>query len=413
MTSGLWRDPNSRAITVNSSDQALFEWLLAFGGHALTHGEQPALHHLINVPDGVNLAVNTSITVYAVVFAPLTYLIGPPATFLVILTLNLAATALGLVPVALPLPGPQPARRRGRRAVHRASPPAMVSHANAHLNWTAGWLVPLLICGGCSRCAEPGTGCATAWCSACWSRSAFSIAAEGLFFTALALGVFVAVWALHPASRAEARAALPSMLRRAGGDRRGRRGAAGVPAVVALRRAADGSTAPASTRCIHSEDIAAYVAYPRRSLAGWAGCGTSLAPNPTEENSSSACRCCVLIVACFVVLWRRADPRRRATLRALGVIGVVFVVLSWGPRLQVDRRDAPTCRCRSSCSATCRCSNAALPARLALVVAPWSACCWRTPIDSLRAAPAGTARRRSPGRRLRGRAGAAAARCRC
>ena len=94
VTSGMWRDPNQRAITVNSSDQALFEWLLAFGGHALTHGENPLFTHLINVPDGVNLAVNTSITVYAAVFAPLTYLIGPPATFLVILTLNLAATAL-------------------------------------------------------------------------------------------------------------------------------------------------------------------------------------------------------------------------------------------------------------------------------------------------------------------------------
>ncbi|GAB3941957.1 hypothetical protein GCM10027614_28170 [Micromonospora vulcania] len=32
VTSGLWRDPNVRTITVNSSDQALFEWLLAFGG---------------------------------------------------------------------------------------------------------------------------------------------------------------------------------------------------------------------------------------------------------------------------------------------------------------------------------------------------------------------------------------------
>ena len=38
---------------------------------------------------------------------------------------------------------------------------------------------------------------------------AFSIAAEGLFFTALALAVFLPVWALHPARRAQARAALP------------------------------------------------------------------------------------------------------------------------------------------------------------------------------------------------------------
>lgn len=42
VTSGLWRDPNGRAITVNSSDQALFEWLLAFGGHAVSHGDNPS-----------------------------------------------------------------------------------------------------------------------------------------------------------------------------------------------------------------------------------------------------------------------------------------------------------------------------------------------------------------------------------
>ena len=70
MTSGLWTDPHGRAITVNSSDQALFEWLLAFGAHALTHGENPLFTHLLNVPDGVNLAVNTSITVYAVRVRP-------------------------------------------------------------------------------------------------------------------------------------------------------------------------------------------------------------------------------------------------------------------------------------------------------------------------------------------------------
>ena len=145
MTSGLWRDPNGRAITVNSSDQALFEWLLAYGAHARHPRREPALHHLLNVPHGVNLAVNTSITVYAVVFAPLTYLVGPPATFLVILTLNLAAHRPRLVLAALPAPRRATGSPPALGGLFIGFAPGMVSHANAHLNWTAGWLVPLLI----------------------------------------------------------------------------------------------------------------------------------------------------------------------------------------------------------------------------------------------------------------------------
>ena len=66
MTSGLWIDPNGRAIKVNSSDQALFEWLLVLRRAGDHHGENPFFTHLIGFPDGANLAVNTSITVYAV-----------------------------------------------------------------------------------------------------------------------------------------------------------------------------------------------------------------------------------------------------------------------------------------------------------------------------------------------------------
>ncbi|GAB3941961.1 hypothetical protein GCM10027614_28180 [Micromonospora vulcania] len=214
-------------------------------GHAVTHGENPFFTYLINVPDGVNLAVNTSITVYAVVFAPLTYLIGPPATFLVILTLNLLATALAwywllsrhLVRSRL---------AAGVGGLFIAYSPGMVSHANAHLNWSAGWLVPLLVW-RLFALRRPGHWLRDGVILGVLVAVAFSIAAEGLFFTALALGVFLAVWALHPARRAEARAVLPTFLR-----------GLGVTAVVAgvllayplwLHFAGrSATTAPASTR---------------------------------------------------------------------------------------------------------------------------------------------------------------------
>ncbi|MFD6259577.1 DUF2079 domain-containing protein [Micromonospora chalcea] len=383
VTSGMWRDPNSRAITVNSSDQALFEWLLAFGGHALTHGENPLYTTLINVPDGVNLAVNTSITVYAAVFAPLTYLIGPPATFLVILTLNLAATAVAwywllsryLVRSRL---------AAGVGALFIAFCPAMVSHANAHLNWTAGWLVPLLIW-GVFRLRRPGRAVTGGIVLGLLVAAAFSIAAEGLFFTALALGVFLAVWALHPARWPEVRAALPRMA-----------AGLGVTALVAGALLAyplwlhflgpQRFHGTGFDPLIHSEDIAAYGSYPRRSLAGWAGWGTSLAPNPTEENSFFGVPLLLLAVACFALLWWRADRAFRATLAALGVTAVVFAVLSWGPTVKWNGRRFDQ-MLPFGVLDNLPVINAALPSRLALVVAPVIGLLLAYAIDALRSRP--------------------------
>ncbi|GIM86281.1 hypothetical protein [Salinispora arenicola] len=384
VTSGLWRDPNGRTITVNSSDQALFEWLLAFGGHALTHGQNPLFTHMINFPDGVNLAVNTSITVYAAVFAPLTYLIGPPATFLVILTLNLTATAVAWYwllnrqftrsPLAAGLGG-----------LFIGFSPGMISHANAHLNWTAGWLVPLLIWRVLAL-RRAGHRVRDGVILGVLVAVAFSIAAEGLFFTALALGLFVVVWALHPASRAEARAALPGFL-----------GGLAVTALVAgvllayplwLHFAGpqrfDGTGFDAVT---HSEDIASYVAYPRRSLAGEAGLRTNLAPNPTEENSFFGLPLLLLAVAAFVLLWRRVQQApQRATLWALGAVAAAFTVLSFGPQAKVDGRrfDLPM---PFDVLAHLPVVNAALPARFALVVAPVIGVLLAYTVDALRAEP--------------------------
>jgi len=382
VTSGLWAGPGSRAITVNASDQALFEWLLAYGAHAFTHGENPLLTYLLNAPDGVNLAVNTSITVYAVAFAPLTLLLGPPVTFLVILTLNLAGTGFAWYWLLSRLPsgGDTEPFIRSRLAAAVGGlfcgfAPGMVSHANAHLNWTAGWLVPIIVWRVLALRGPAGTRPDR---HGGWLRDgailgvlvavAFSIAAEGLFFTALACGVFLGGWALHPSRRAEARAALPRLLR-----------ALGVTALVATTALAyplwlhflgpQGFHGTGFDARVHSEDILAYGAYPQRSLAGQVGLDTSLAPNETEENSFFGLPLLVLVVACLALLWRHAEPGRRATLRALGITAAVFTILSWGPRVKINGEitDIPLPYAPLTGAPV---FNAALPARLALVVAP-------------------------------------------
>ncbi|MFV2095837.1 DUF2079 domain-containing protein [Micromonospora sp. LOL_014] len=382
VTSGLSAGPDSRAITVNSSDQALFEWLLGYGAYALTHGENPLFTYLLNAPDGVNLAVNTSITVYAVLFAPLTFLIGPPATFLVILTLNLAGTAFAWYWLLSRLPtgdnGAPFVPSRLAAAVGGlfcGFAPAMVSHANAHLNWTAGWLVPIIVWRVLALRGRPG---ARPLDRGGWVRNglilgplvaaAFSIAAEGLFFTALACGVFLGVSALDRSRAAEVRDALPRLLR-----------GLALTAVAATALLAyplwlhffgpqvfHGTGFDAR---VHSEDILAYGAFPERSLAGVAGLGTGLAPNETEENSFFGVPLLMLTVGCLVLLWRAADPGRRATLRALAVTAALFAVLSLGPRLKIGGTitDIPL---PYAPLAGAPVFNAALPARLAMVVTP-------------------------------------------
>ncbi|GGL97380.1 DUF2079 domain-containing protein [Micromonospora yangpuensis] len=383
VTSGLWRGPDTRAVTVNSSDQAFFEWLLSYGAHALTHGQNPFYTYLINVPDGANLAVNTSVTVYAVLFAPVTYLLGPSVSFLVILTLNLAATALAWYwLLARHLVGSRLAAGVG--ALFIAYSPGMVSHANAHLNWTAGWLVPLLIW-RLFALRRPEHLLRNGILFGVTVAVAFSIAAEGLFFTALALGVFVGVWALHPARRGEVRAALPSFLRGLGITAV----TAGVLLSYPLWLHFAGPQRFHGTGfdpVIHAEDIAAFGAYPQRSVAGAAGLETGLAPNPTEENSFFGVPLLVLAVAAFVALWRRATPARRATLTALGTTAVVFTVLSWGPQIKVNghRYDVPL---PFDLLGRLPVVNAALPSRLALVVAPVIGLLLAYLIDQLRTAP--------------------------
>ncbi len=354
VTGGLWLDPAHRVVRVNVGDQALFEWYLAYGAHALTHLQNPFFTHLLNVPDGVNLAVNTAITVYAFVFAPLTMWLGSTVTFLLILTLNLAATAYAwywLLDRHL-------VRSRAAAAVGGlfcGFAPGLVSHANAHLNWTAQWMVPLVIW-RVLRLRRWRDGILLGVLVAVM----FSLAAEALFFTALALGVFLAYWTTT--HRREAAEALPGFLR---GLACGT-AVAGVLLAYPLWMHFFGPQRYDGTGFdprVHAEDLLAYGAFPQRSLAGLAGLGTSLAANPTEETTFFGLPLLALAVACFVVL------RRRPVVRALAVTAGVLAILSLGPRLKVGG-DITAIPLPYALLVKLPVFNAALPARMALVVIP-------------------------------------------
>ncbi|MEV0730088.1 DUF2079 domain-containing protein [Polymorphospora sp. NPDC050346] len=379
VTSGLWTDLGRRSLAASTSDQTFFEWLLAYGPYALTHGQDPLFADLLNVPYGVNLGMNTSITVIAILFAPVTWLFGATAAYVTVLTGNLAASAFAWYWVL----SRHLVRSRLAAAVGgllAGFAPGLVSHANGHLNWTAGWLVPLIVW-QVLRLRQPGRWLRNGVVLGLLVAAGFSIAAEALFFTAIACGIFLGTWAPSRAVRAEARAALPPLLR-------------GL-AVTAVTSAAllayplwlhfagpQRFHGTGYDAVIHAEDLAGYAAYPIRSLAGVLGLDTELAANPTEENSFLGAGLLVLAVVCFVTLWRRADPGRRATLRALAVTGGVFAVLSLGPKLKIMGTvteiplpyalldDVPL-------------FDAALPSRLALAVAPIFAVLLALTVDRL------------------------------
>jgi hypothetical protein len=354
VTSGLWLDPARRASLVNSGDQALFEWLLSYGAYALTHGLDPLYTNLLNAPDSANLAVNTSVTAYAVLLAPLTMWLGAPITFMVILTLNLAASGfawywlfrkhLGASELGAAIGG-----------LFAGFAPAMISHANAHLNWTAQWLAALITArlivlyrGGRPVRNGIGLGLLVAAC--------FSIAAEGLFFTALALGVFGVVWWIAK------RPKMDNVLK-----------GVGVGALVAsvflaypLYLHFAGPQRYHGTGFdpkVHNEDLAAYAVWPERSVAGALGLNTHLAPNPTEENSFFGVPLLLLLIVAFVVLWKRTE------VKALAVTVGVFAVLSLGPQLKFLGRltGVPL---PEALIGGLPVFNAALPSRLALVISP-------------------------------------------
>ncbi|MDT5034245.1 MAG: hypothetical protein QOC94_4416 [Actinoplanes sp.] len=367
VTQGLWQQPYTHALRENLGDQAFFEWLLGYGRYLTVHGADPFFTTMMNAPAGVNLAANTSITVFIVLFSPLTVVAGPQVSYVTILTLNLAGAAFAWYFFL------QRHLVRHRAAAALAGlfagfAPGFISHANGHLNWTAGWVAPLVLW-WVLKLRQPGR-----WT---WLRDGavlgvvlavgFSIAAEGLFFVALATMVFVVAWSLSRATVAEARSAAPRVL-----------GALVVTAVVAggllaypLYMHFAGPQSFKGTgfnQRVYVEDAAAYLAFAHQSLAGWAGLDSgSLDANTTEQTSFFGVPLLVLIVIAIGALWSRASPGRRATLRALFIVGGTFLVLSLGPRLRIlgTQTHFPM---PYALLMRLPLFNSALPGRLALVV---------------------------------------------
>jgi hypothetical protein len=365
VTNGLWRDPAGHVLEKNEGDQAFFEWLLGYGVQILQHGANPFFADLLNAPLGVNLAANTSITVFIVLFSPVTVLAGPQVSFTLILTLNLAGSAFAWY-LFLRRYLVRHAAAAALGGLFCGFAPGFISHANGHLNWTAGWIAPVILW-WVLKLPEPRRWLRHGLILGVLVAVGFSIAAEGLFFTALATGVFLITRSLLPDCRAEARRALPTVLAGLAVTAT----VAGVLLGYPLYMHFAGPQTFSGTgfnQAHYAEDFGAFLQYPTRSIAGLLGFGSDLAPNPTEETSYFGLPLIVLVVASLVMLRRQATPGRFATLAALYTVGATFLVLSMGPQLKVFREvkniDLPYAALQDL-----PLFDSALPGRFALVVA--------------------------------------------
>lgn len=360
LTWGLWVSPGDRVITHNQGDQALFEWLLAYQSHAVTQLHNPLWTTLLNTPMGVNLAVNTSMVSIGTLVAPVTLLLGASVAFVLVLTLNIALSSYAWYYVL----SRHVTRTRAAAALGGlfcGFAPGIVSHANAHLNFTAQYLLPFIVW-RVAKLREPGHAIRNGLILGVLVALDFTVGSELLLFVALACATYLFFWVWW--NRRRARAEAPVFLRGLA--------VAGGTALVLLAYPLWLQFAGPQRyhgigfdQIVHSEDLLSYPAFAFLSLGRLAGLWWQrLAPNYTEETAFFGPLLFVFVIACVVRMWRRVE------VRALALTGLVFAVLSLGPRLRFGGTAFHSVRLPYVLLWHLPIFDTALPERLALVVIP-------------------------------------------
>ena len=304
-------------------DQNMWEWFFAVTAKNLVNLEDPLFTALQNVPDGVNMMANTAMLGLSVPLAPVTLLFGPHVTWAVGLSGGLAATSAAwywmlsryVVPSRL---------AAGIGAGFCGFAPPIISHANAHPNFVALFLIPLIVLRlmklvHCGRPVRDGVilGLLVAW--------QILLGEEPLLIAATGILVFGIVYiCLKPAvARAAARRFL-----------------AGVSLGAAVCLAIVGYPlwfqffGPQGYRSIEhgpvGNDAAALTAFSSESIAGHPLVAGNLSINPTEENAFFGWPLLSLVVVIAIWLWRSAG------VKTLAITTFVMAALSLGVELAVN-----------------------------------------------------------------------------
>ncbi len=335
--SGQWRDTGHGYLIKSGQDQTMWEWFFAETAHAVATLHNPLGTRLQNVPDGVNMMANTAMFGVGVPLTPVTLLFGPTVTYVLVLTLGLAATGYAWYWLF----SRELVRSRLAAAVGGlfcGFAPAMISHANAHPNFVLLAALPV-IAGLLIRMArrvldgEPATFRRRARDGVLLGLLVslqIAMGEEPLLIFALAFAAFALVYYL-PRPRVGLRVL------------RGIAPTLGLGAVLTVALTEIPLWwqffGPQSYHSIDhgpmGNDLKALVQFPSESLGGLFAPGQNVAINPTEQNAYFGWPLLILVAVTVALLWR--DRLAQRVVRAAAVVIVVFGVLSLGSEATVGK----------------------------------------------------------------------------
>ncbi|MBL1073372.1 glycosyl transferase [Nocardia sp. 2] len=325
--SGQWRHPGSGYLIKSGQDQTMWEWFFAVTAHSVAHLENPLGTNLQNFPDGVNMMANTAMFGVGVPLTPVTLLFGPTVTFVLVLTLGLSGTAFAWYRLfSRELVESKPAAAVG--GLFCGFAPAMISHANAHPNFVALALLPVIAQLIIRVARRERARLRDVFGLGLLVAAQIALGEEPLLIFALAFGLFALVYHL-PSPRAglhAVRTALRTLVP-----------AALITMALTVIPLWWQFFGPQSYRSIDhgpmGNDLKALFQFPSESLGGLLLHGQNVAINPTEENAYFGWPLLLLVAVTVAFLWRDR------VVRAAAAVIAVFTLLSLGSTLVIGKDD--------------------------------------------------------------------------
>jgi hypothetical protein len=200
-----------RDLLGNGRDPQIFVWSFAWWLHALEAGQNPFYSHAIYAPDGVNLVWTTTVPGLALLFTPLTALVGPTASFNVAEMLMPAVSAFTAYLLCRQLTRSLWASLVGGYLFGFSS--YMLGQELGHLHMTAVFLLPLIALAVVRYLQGELDGRGAAWRLGVLYGLQFWLSTELLLTASIALAasLTLAYWLL-PGTRARIRAGWKALL---------------------------------------------------------------------------------------------------------------------------------------------------------------------------------------------------------
>ncbi|EID52853.1 hypothetical protein [Saccharomonospora xinjiangensis] len=319
----LWEDLSSGYLQHSGQDQNMWEWFFAVTAQSVLNFENPLHSSLQNAPLGVNLMANTAMFGVGIPLAPVTVLFGPTVTWAIALTGGLAGTAVAWYWVlSRHLVGTRAGSAVG--AAFAAFAPPIISHANAHPNFVALFVLPFIVL-WLLKLARGERVVRNGVILGLLVTYQILLGEESLLIAATTLAVFaLAYTVMRPAP------ALGMVRPLAKGI--------GVGAAVSLALVAvplwwqffGPQSYPGLEHGMRGNDVAAFTAFATESVAGTEDSAVDLSLNRTEENAFFGWPLVVLMLGLTVAMWRDVVSR------ALAVTMLVMAWVSMSALLIVD-----------------------------------------------------------------------------